>query len=84
MRCVKSCGQLLAGVAASSSILGILLLPKCPVCLLMYLAAIGMTGLSAYQMGWGITGIFVVLLAALGWRLTRRIGNAEKISRSDL
>jgi len=54
-------------------------MPKCPVCLALYLAMIGIAGLSAKQMWWGTFGICVVFAAVLYLLILRCI---EKLRRA--
>lgn len=67
MNYVKARRRLLAGTASGSSIVGVVFLPKCPLCFGMWLGTIGITGLSGGQMQSAITGLLVTLAAVLGW-----------------
>lgn len=46
MSCVKNRKPLLAGLTSVSSMIGFILMPKCPLCLAIGLSAIGITGVS--------------------------------------
>ena len=71
MNCTKNCGRLLVGTASGGSIIGLILLPKCPLCLAMLLAMIGVTSFSAGQLHSGLEGLLVILASISGWTLWR-------------
>jgi hypothetical protein len=71
MNCVKGRRKLLAGTASGGSIVGAILLPKCPVCFAMWLGTMGITGLSGGQVQSALVGFLIMLAAVLGWRFRR-------------
>jgi hypothetical protein len=71
MNCTKYCRRLLVGTASGGSIIGLILLPKCPLCLAMLLATIGVTSFSAGQLHSGLEGLLVILSSISGWTLWR-------------
>jgi hypothetical protein len=60
---------LLAGLTSSSSMIGLILLPKCPVCLAMWLSAIGITGLSRGRVQASLVGLLLLLMIFSGVKL---------------
>jgi hypothetical protein len=69
MDCVKSRKPLLAGATSSSSMIALILLPKCPLCLAMWLSMIGVTGVPARHVQACLIGLLLLLMVASGVRL---------------
>jgi hypothetical protein len=69
MSCAKHRKPLLAGLTSSSSMIGLILLPKCPLCLAMWLSAIGITGLPRGRVQASLTGLLLLLVIFSGVKL---------------
>jgi hypothetical protein len=69
MSCAKHRKPLLAGLTSSSSMIGLILLPKCPLCLAMWLSAIGVTGLSRGRVQASLIGLLILLMIFSGVKL---------------
>jgi hypothetical protein len=63
--------RLLTGTASGGSIIGLFLLPKCPLCFAMWLGTMGVSGLSGGQVQSALAGLLVILAATFGWKFHR-------------
>jgi hypothetical protein len=79
MASVKDRRRLLTGTASGGSIIGLFLLPKCPLCFAMWLGTIGISGLSGGQVQSALAGLLVILAATFGWRFRRADRSSENI-----
>ena len=70
MSCAKHRKPLLTGLTSSSSMIGLVLLPKCPLCLGMWLSAIGITGLSLGRVQASLVGLLILLMILSGVKLS--------------
>ena len=69
MSCAKHRKPLLAGLTSGSPMVGSILLPKCPLCLAMWLSAIGMTGVSRGRVQASLVGLLLLLIIFSGVKL---------------
>lgn len=69
MSCAKHRKPLLAGLTSSSSMIGLILLPKCPLCLAMWLSAFGITAVSRGLLQSSLVGLLLWLMIFSGVRL---------------
>jgi hypothetical protein len=69
MSCAKYRKPILAGLTSSSSMIGLILLPKCPLCLAMWLSAIGITSVSRGRVQATLVGMLVLLMIFSGVKL---------------
>lgn len=67
MSCVKHRGRFLARAASGGSVIGLIFLPKCPLCLAMWLGTIGITSASAGQLHTVGAGLLAMLAGVCGW-----------------
>jgi hypothetical protein len=70
---------LLTGTASGGSIIGLILLPKCPLCFAMWLGTMGITGLSGGQVQSALAGLLFILAAIFGWKFRRTDRSSENI-----
>jgi hypothetical protein len=77
MNCVKGPKRCLAGTASGGSIIGLILLPKCPFCFAMWLGTTGITSLSG-QVQSALAGLLVTIAAIVGWNFRRTNRTSEK------
>ena len=73
-------GQMTELIAGATSLATIILLPKCPACLAVYVAAytgIGLTISSATSLRWGLLWIAVASLCSIGVAISRRLMTAR-------
>lgn len=84
MKCEEDRGRLLAGTVSGGSLLGLILLPKCPVCFAMWLGGLGVTGLLEGKMQSGLAGLLMMLAALSGWSLRSLFSDLYLACRSKL
>jgi hypothetical protein len=69
MSCARHRKPLLAGLTSSSSMIGLILMPKCPLCLAMGLSAIGITCVSLGRVRASLVGLLLLLMIFFGVKL---------------
>jgi hypothetical protein len=69
MSCAKNRKPLLAGLTSVSSMIGFILMPKCPLCLAAGLSAIGITGVSLGRVHPSLVGLLLLLMIFSGMKL---------------
>jgi len=79
MTSVKDRRRLLTGTASGGSIIGLILLPKCPLCFAMWLGTMGITGLSGGQVQSALAGLLFILASIFGWKFRSTDRSSENI-----
>ncbi len=69
MACGGNRRSLVAGATSGSSIIGLVLLPKCPLCLAIWLSMIGMSGISAGYIEAFLVSLLLLMIAVSGVQL---------------